>query len=144
MMADEQRPVTGSDLRAFETEHDLSTAETAKMLGLAERTVRSYRTAAKLPQYVAIAIRALEASETVLVAHYRPAGQTGVGRPKHHVNVNSVTAGIAKSPATVKWVRLKKAASHSRLEQMAKRGKLDRPQPKTKKGDPKAAPKATP
>jgi uncharacterized protein len=43
MLADEQRPVCGADLVAFETELNLGTAETAALLGLAERTVRFYR-----------------------------------------------------------------------------------------------------
>src|SRR6266481_2787846 len=72
MMADEQRPVTGADLVAFESEFNLSTAETAILLGLAERTVRAYRTAKELPQSVAIAIRTIRASNTVLSAHYPP------------------------------------------------------------------------
>lgn len=84
MMADEQRPVSGADLTAFESELDLSTAETAALLGLAERTVRAYRRAKRLPQSVAIAIRTIRASHTVLAAHYRPVGQRGRGRPKKH------------------------------------------------------------
>ena len=43
MMADEQRPVSGADLIAFESGLNLSTAETAALLGLAERTVRGDR-----------------------------------------------------------------------------------------------------
>lgn len=82
MMADEQRPVTGADLIVFESELDLSTAETAALLGLAERTVRAYRTAKKLPQSVAIAIRTIRASNTVLAAHYRPIGHRARGRPR--------------------------------------------------------------
>jgi hypothetical protein len=82
MMADEQRPVSGADLAAFESELDLSTGETAALLGLAERTVRAYRTAKELPQSVAIAIRTIRASSTVLAAHYRPVGHRGRGRPK--------------------------------------------------------------
>jgi hypothetical protein len=82
MMADEQRPMTGADLIAFETELNFSTAETAALLGLAERTVRAYRAAKELPQSVAIAIRAIRASDTVLAAHYRPVGQRARGRPK--------------------------------------------------------------
>ena len=62
MMADEQRPVTGADLVAFESDLGLSTAETAALLGLAERTVRAYRSAKKLPQSVAIAIRRIRAN----------------------------------------------------------------------------------
>jgi hypothetical protein len=82
MLADEQRPVTGCDLVAFETELNLSTAETAALLGLAERTVRGYRTAERLPQAVAIAIRTIRASNTVFAAHYRPVGHRVRGRPK--------------------------------------------------------------
>jgi hypothetical protein len=65
VMADEQRPVSGADLAMFESQLDLSTAETAALLGLAERTVRAYRGAKRLPQAVAIAIRAIGASNTV-------------------------------------------------------------------------------
>jgi hypothetical protein len=82
MIADEQQPVSGTDLAAFETRLSLSTAETAALLGLAERTVRAYRRAKRLPQSVAIAIRTIRASQTVLAAHYRPVGQRGRGRPK--------------------------------------------------------------
>ena len=81
-LADEQRPVTGADLAAFESELNLSTAETAALLGLAERTVRAYRGAKKLPQSVAIAIRTIRGSDTVLAAHYRPVGHRTPGRPK--------------------------------------------------------------
>jgi hypothetical protein len=84
MMADEQRPVGGAGLTAFEAELNLSTAETAALLGLAERTVRAYRRAKRLPRSVAIAIRTIRASHTVLAAHYRPVGQRGRGRPKKH------------------------------------------------------------
>lgn len=81
-MADEQRPVRGADLVAFESELALGTAETAAMLGLAERTVRAYRRAKELPQSVAIAIRAIRGSNTVLAAHYRPVGRRARGRPR--------------------------------------------------------------
>ena len=82
MLADEQRPLSGADLVAFESELNLSTAETAILLGLAERTVRAYRTVEQLPQAVAIAIRTIRASNTVLAAHYRPVGHRVRGRPK--------------------------------------------------------------
>jgi hypothetical protein len=81
-MADEQRPVTGADLVAFETERNLTTAETAALLGIAERTVRAYRRAKELPQSVGIAIRRIAASNTVMAAHYRPVGHRMRGRPK--------------------------------------------------------------
>jgi hypothetical protein len=82
MVADEQRPVTGADLVAFESALNLSTAETAALLGLAGRTVRAYRAAKQLPQAVAIAVRTFRASNTVLNAHYRPVGHPTPGRPK--------------------------------------------------------------
>ncbi len=82
LMADEQRPVSGADLVAFESELGLSTAETATLLALAERTVRAYRNAKHLPQSVAIAIRTIKASNTVLAAHYRPSGHRARGRPR--------------------------------------------------------------
>jgi len=82
VMAGEQRPMSGADLAAFESELDLSTAETAALLGLAERTVRAYRKAKRLPQSVAIAMRTIRASNTVLAAHYRPVGHRARGRPR--------------------------------------------------------------
>jgi hypothetical protein len=42
-MADEQRPLTGTDRVEFEQAFDLSTAETASVLGVAGRMLRSYR-----------------------------------------------------------------------------------------------------
>jgi hypothetical protein len=123
MVADEQRPMTGSDLREFESQHDLSTAETANLLGLAERTVRNYRAAAELPHAVAIAIRAFEASNTMLAAHYRPAGQPSVGRPKR-VRLGVLTPGLLDKPqhAGAKRQVLKKAAAR-RAKPILKRGK---------------------
>jgi Domain of unknown function (DUF4160) len=82
MMADGQRPASGAELAAFESELNLSTAETAALLGLAERTVRAYRKTKRLPQSVAIAIRTIRASNTLLAAHYRPVGHRARGRPR--------------------------------------------------------------
>ena len=82
MMADEQRPMSGADLVIYEAELGLSTAETAALLGLAERTIRAYCNAKRMPQSLAIAIRTIRASNTVLAAHYRPAGHRARGRPK--------------------------------------------------------------
>jgi len=82
IMADEQCPVTGADLVAFESALGLTTAETAALLGLATRSVRAYRKAKSLPQSVAIAMRAIRTSNTLLAAHYRPIGHRSRGRPK--------------------------------------------------------------
>lgn len=82
VLSEEQRPMSGADLVAVESGLDLSTAETAALLGLAERTVRAYRKRKRLPRAVAIAIRAVRESDTVFAAHYRPAGRRARGRPK--------------------------------------------------------------
>jgi hypothetical protein len=81
-MADEQRPMTGADLVACESESNLGTAETANLLGTAARTVRSSRGADPLPQAIAMALRQLQSSSAVLAAHYPPAGHHTQGRPK--------------------------------------------------------------
>jgi hypothetical protein len=64
--AEDQRRLTGADLVEFESAHDLSTAETATILGLAERTVRAYRGRRQLPQTIAISLRVLWSSSTRL------------------------------------------------------------------------------
>jgi hypothetical protein len=89
MMADEQRSLSGADLVTFETDLNLSTAETAVLFGLAERTIRSYRHAKRLPQTLALAIRLIRASNTVLAAHYRPVGQRRRGRPKRDASARA-------------------------------------------------------
>jgi hypothetical protein len=119
MMANEQQPVTGADLVAFEKEGDLSTAETASLLGLAARTVRDYRKVDELPPAVAMAIRAYKSSATVLAAHFRPAGQLTAGRP------TSVKQAIAGKLATGKKLAvgrtLKKAAASRSLAEPTKK-----------------------
>ena len=85
-MAEEQRRLTGADLVEFESAHDLSAAETATILGLAERTVRAYRGRRQLPQTIAISLRVLWSSSTRLAAHYWPAGQRKPGRPASAVS----------------------------------------------------------
>lgn len=95
MVADEQRPLSGGDLIAFESALSLTTSETAALLGLGERTVRAYRRTDRLPQSVAIALRTIRASNTVLAAHYRPVGQRGRGRPKKQPSALSMTEAVA-------------------------------------------------
>jgi Protein of unknown function (DUF2442) len=107
MMADEQRPVTGADLVRFESNFSLSTSETAALLGMAERTVRAYRRAKRLPQSVSIAIRTIAASNTVLAAHYRPAGQRGRGRPKKRAPAAILSEAVG-SPRRMAKPRIEK------------------------------------
>ena len=81
-VADEQHPLSGKDLVAFETANDLNSAETAALFDVSERTVRDYRSSERLPQAVALALRAMRSSTTVLDAHYRPTTRRPRGRPR--------------------------------------------------------------
>jgi hypothetical protein len=60
----------------------MNAAEAAAMLDVAERTVRSYRSAETLPEFIAMALRVLDDDPTVFAAHYRPIVRRGRGRPK--------------------------------------------------------------
>lgn len=81
-MAEEQRPMTGAELSAFQERNRLNTRETAALLDIAERTVRAYRRARALPQPIAIALRAFDADGTILAAHYKPVDVRPRGRPR--------------------------------------------------------------
>src|SRR6185437_5061590 len=81
LLADEQRPMSGKELSAFEAENGLNTAETSALLGIAERTVRAYRHEKVLPATVAITLRAMRANKALLAAHYRPIPRS-MGRPR--------------------------------------------------------------
>jgi hypothetical protein len=81
-LADEQRTLSGDDLVAFEDKFDLNTAETASLLHIAERTVRSYRAALVLPETIAMALRAFESDPTIFAAHFRPIARRERGRPR--------------------------------------------------------------
>jgi len=85
-IADEQRPLSGVDLLAFEAKHNLNSAETANLFDVSERTIREYRSAEILPQPVALALRAMLANSAVLDAHYRPAVRRPRGRPKKSIS----------------------------------------------------------
>jgi len=80
-LAEQQQSLSGKHLVAFEARHGLSTAETATLFHIAERTVRSYRDAAVLPETIAIALRTLDSDPTVYAAHYRPVVRRRRGRP---------------------------------------------------------------
>jgi hypothetical protein len=81
-MADEQQPLSGKDLVAFETANNLNSAETAALFDVSERTIREYRSSERLPQPIALALRAMRSSTAVLDAHYRPAYRRPRGRPR--------------------------------------------------------------
>lgn len=81
-LAEQQQALTGKQLTAFEREHGLNTAETAALLHVAERTVRSYRAAASVPETIAMALRAFDSDPTIYAAHYRPVSRRERGRPR--------------------------------------------------------------
>lgn len=81
-LAEEQRPMKGRDLVAFEEKHALNTAEVAALLEVAERTVRAYKAADILPSTIAMSLRSLDADPARLAAHYKPIERRGRGRPR--------------------------------------------------------------
>ena len=81
-IADEQLPLSGKDLAAFEAANNLNSAETAALFDVSERTIRDYRSGDRLPQTNALALRSMRSSSTVLYAHYRPSPRRPRGRPR--------------------------------------------------------------
>lgn len=81
-LAEEQRPMKGRDLIAFEMKHSLNTAEMAALLEIAERTVRAYKAADALPSTIAMSLRSLDADPARFAAHYKPIERRERGRPK--------------------------------------------------------------
>jgi hypothetical protein len=81
-LAEEQRPMKGKDLTAFEQKYDLNTAEVAALLEISERTVRAYKTADVLPTTVAMSLRSLDADPARFAAHFRPIERRERGRPR--------------------------------------------------------------
>jgi hypothetical protein len=82
MLADEQKPMPGRLLHAFECKYRLNTEETARLLKVTPRTIKNWRQAAELPTTVSIAIRRFEHDPTAFAAHYRPVQVKPRGRPK--------------------------------------------------------------
>lgn len=81
-LADEQRPMKGRDLAAFEAKHNLNGAETAALLEIAERTVRAYRASDVLPATIAMCLRSLDADPARFAAHFKPVARRSRGRPR--------------------------------------------------------------
>lgn len=81
-LAEEQRPMKGKDLTAFEQKYDLNTAEMAALLEIAERTVRAYKAANVLPTTIAMSLRSLDADPARFAAHFRPIERRHRGRPR--------------------------------------------------------------
>ena len=81
-IAEEQEPLSGKDPVSFETANRLNSAETAALFDVSERTIRDYRASERLPQAIALALRAMQSNTTVLDAHYRPTTRRPRGRPR--------------------------------------------------------------
>ena len=81
-LAEEQRPMKGKDLAAFEDKHNLNTAETAALLEIAERTVRAYKASDVLPATIAMSLRSLDADPARFAAHFKPRERRSRGRPR--------------------------------------------------------------
>ena len=83
VMADEQRPVSGANLAMFESELNLSTAENCRIarLGRAYRAC-AYRRAKRFASVSRDRYPHHQYGNTVLAAHYRPAGHRARGRPE--------------------------------------------------------------
>ncbi len=82
ILAEEQHPLKGSDLVAFEKNAGLTTAETAEILDVAPRTIVSYRQSRRLPRAIASMLRMMRDDPAVLAAHYRPVSRRPRGRPR--------------------------------------------------------------
>lgn len=79
MLAEEQRPMTGTAFKRLIQTIGLSTGEIADILGVAPSTIKNYVRAERVPAHVAIAMRAIVRDPTVLRAHFRP---KKAGRPR--------------------------------------------------------------
>ena len=77
-LADEQRPFSNSDVRAWQDKVNISNNEAADFVGVSLSTWNSYKVKAAIPQAVAIALRAALRDPLLMQAHLRP---RTVGRP---------------------------------------------------------------
>lgn len=83
-IAEEQRPWTADDFRAWMTELDLSIQTAADVLSRSTSQIKAYRAGrAPVPSAVRIACRTLAREPKVLAAHYRP---RRAGRPTRSAN----------------------------------------------------------
>lgn len=68
-LAEEQRPFTNEDARAWQAATRLTNSEVAQLFGISSRTWRSYRARARIPRSVGIACRAMTRDPLPLQAH---------------------------------------------------------------------------
>ena len=78
-LAQEQKPFSNNDVRAWQTSTQLSNNECAELVGVSLSTWNSYRADAKVPHLVAITLRAALRDPLVMQAHLRP---RVAGRPR--------------------------------------------------------------
>lgn len=81
-IGDEQKPFTNGELRAWQSANNVSNVEAADFVGVSPSTWNTYRVEAKIPQAVAIALRATERDPLLLQAHLKP---RTAGRPRKEV-----------------------------------------------------------
>jgi hypothetical protein len=81
-LSEEQKPMSGAELRKFAQAKGLHNEEMAKLLNCTVKTVRSYYEARQLESWIAILVRCFERDDTVFAAHYRPVEINPRGRPK--------------------------------------------------------------
>lgn len=67
--AEEQRPFTSEDARAWQAAARLTNDEVADLFGISIRTWRSYRKGGRIPRSVAMACRAMSRDPLPLQAH---------------------------------------------------------------------------
>lgn len=78
-IADEQRPLDNAALRDWQARANLSNAEAADFVGVSPSTWATYRVDARIPQAVAMTLRAATRDPLLLQAHLRP---RYAGRPR--------------------------------------------------------------
>lgn len=80
LLADEQRPMTATELKSWQAHYGLANSEAAVTLGIALRTYNYYCTGREIPKAVGAFARSMSRDAAVLDAHYRPAAPAG--RPR--------------------------------------------------------------
>lgn len=78
-IGDEQKPFTNDELRAWQSANNVSNVEAADFVGVSPSTWNTYRVEAKIPQAIAITLRATERDPLLLQAHLKP---RTAGRPR--------------------------------------------------------------
>lgn len=78
-LADEQRPFSNNEVCAWQAATNISNNEAADFVGVSLSTWNTYRTDARIPQAVAVMLRASRRDPLLMQAHLRP---RTTGRPR--------------------------------------------------------------